>query len=272
MSVASNADILIRGAGDLASGVALRLHRAKYRIVITEVAQPLAVRRAVSFSEAVYKGSWEIEDVVAEKVDEVGNILEVIHAGRIPIVVDPDANIRHTLNLAALIDGRMLKHPSELALDAAPFIIGMGPGFAVGIDCHAVVETKRGHYLGRVYWEGSAQENTGIPDPVAGYDVQRVIRAPVDGVLTEGLPIGAVVELGDPIVRVGDKPVTASFRGALRGLLHDGVSVTRGLKIGDLDPRAERAYCFQVSDKAFAVGGGVLEALFSKGILPSGTA
>ncbi len=264
--------ILMRGGGDLASGVALRLHRVGYRILIAEVAHPLAVRRAVSFAEAVYQGIWEIEGVVAEQISHVDDLPSILEAGRIPVLIDPEAIIRDRLNLAAMIDGRMLKRPSELSLTAAPFIVGMGPGFTVGIDCHAVVETRRGHYLGRVYWTGSAQANTGIPDAVAGFDVQRVLRAPVDGELVDGLAIGSLVKAGDQIARVGDVPVRASFDGALRGLLHDGVQVEAGLKIGDLDPRADQEYCFKVSDKALAVGGGVLEALLSQGILPAGPA
>jgi xanthine dehydrogenase accessory factor len=263
--------ILIRGGGDLASGVALRLHRAHYKVVISEVAQPLAVRRAVSFAEAIYHDRWEIEGVTAEKVEDDQGIWNTLAKDGIPILIDPDAAIRHQLQPVALVDGRMIKRPSELDMSSAPFVVGLGPGFIVGVDSHAVVETKRGHYLGRVYWEGSAQANTGIPDPVAGYDVERVIRAPVSGELRDGLPIGSLVKAGDQIAVVGETPVIANFDGALRGLLHDGVPVEQGLKIGDLDPRAEPDYCFIVSDKALAVGGGVLEALFSRGIFPIGS-
>jgi xanthine dehydrogenase accessory factor len=264
--------ILIRGGGDLASGVALRLQRAHYKVVITEVAQPLAVRRAVSFAEAIYQGTWEIEGVVAEYLADEKNIKQTLEKDHIPVVVDPEATIRNQLAPSAIIDGRMLKRPSELKLNAAPFVIGLGPGFTVGEDCHAVVETKRGHYLGRVYWDGSAQANTGIPDTVAGYDVQRVIRAPVSGIVRDGLPIGSLLVAGDQIAYVGEVRVTAKFDGALRGLLHDGLEVEEGLKIGDLDPRSEREYCFTVSDKALAVAGGVLEALSSHGIYSTGSA
>ena len=264
--------VLIRGAGDLASGVALRLHRAHFKIIMTEVARPLAVRRAVSFAEAIYQGVWEIEGVVADHVEDEHAVQRALAEGHIPVVVDPDAALIQEHHPLAVIDGRMLKRPSGLGVDAAPLVIGLGPGFTVGVDSHAVVETKRGHTLGRVYWEGSAETNTGIPDLVAGYDVQRVIRAPVAGVLREGLPIGSLVKAGDRIVLVGDEPVTANFEGALRGLLHDGVQVEEGLKIGDLDPRAKQEYCFLVSDKALAVGGGVLEVLISQGFLPTGKA
>ncbi len=262
--------VLIRGGGDLASGVALRLHRAHFKIIMTEVARPLAVRRAVSFAEAIYQGAWEIEGVVADHVEDVRAVQRALAEGHIPIVVDPDAALIQEHHPSVVIDGRMLKRPSDLGVSAAPLMIGLGPGFTVGVDCHAVVETKRGHYLGRVYWEGSAQANTGIPDPVAGYDLERVIRAPVGGELIGGLAIGSLVESGDQIARIGDVPVLANFDGALRGLLHDGLQVEAGLKIGDLDPRADQEYCFKVSDKALSVGGGVLEALISQGILPTG--
>jgi xanthine dehydrogenase accessory factor len=217
--------ILLRGGGDLASGVALRLQRAHYKVVITEVAQPLAVRRAVSFAEAIYQGIWEIEGVVAEYLADEKNIKQTLEKGHIPVVVDPAVTIRNQLAPSAIIDGRMLKRPSELKLNAAPFVIGLGPGFTVGEDCH-----------------------TGIPDTVAGYDVQRVIRAPVSGIVRDGLPIGSLLVAGDQIAYVGEVRVTAKFDGALRGLLHDGLEVEEGLKIGDLDPRSEREYCFTVSN------------------------
>lgn len=264
--------MLVRGGGDLASGVALRLHRSGYRVVICEVPQPLAVRRAVSYAEAIYQGSVEVEGIRADIIQGEDEAVSVLRKDRIAILVDPEAQVRNRMGFAAIIDGRMLKRPSELAASATPFIVGLGPGFVVGEDCHAVVETKRGHFLGRVYWEGSALANTGIPDTVSGFDVQRVIRAPADGILREGLAIGSLVRAGERIALVDDQPVTANFSGALRGLLHDGIRVSQGFKIGDLDPRADPAYCFTVSDKALAVAGGVLEALFTREIFPTGSA
>jgi xanthine dehydrogenase accessory factor len=263
--------VMIRGGGDLASGVALRLHRAHYQVLITEVAQPLCVRRTVSFAEAIYIGAWEIEGVRAQKVAGEQAIWRALGKGEIPIVVDPEAELRHSIQPIALIDARMLKRPSELDHTAAPFVIGLGPGFTVGVDCHAVVETNRGHFLGRVYWQGQAMPDTGVPEPVAGYDVLRVIRAPVSGELHDGLSIGSVVEEGDRIAIVDDMPIITGFRGALRGLLHNGVRVHEGQKIGDLDPRADPSYCTVVSDKSLSVAGGVLEALLSQELLPTET-
>jgi len=263
--------VLIRGGGDLASGVALRLHRAHYAVVITEIPNPLAVRRAVSFAEAIYQGAWEVEEVKAERVVGEAAILEALQQGRIPVVIDPEAALRFKLNPVALVDGRMLKRPPEIDHPAAPLVIGLGPGFTAGLDCHAVIETMRGHNLGRVYWQGCAQANTGIPEPVNGFAVQRIIRAPVEGELHVGLAIGTVIEAGERIVEVGATPVLAGFQGALRGLLPDGVRVHKGQKIGDLDPRADPEYCFSVSDKALAVAGGVLEVLLAREQLPLAT-
>jgi xanthine dehydrogenase accessory factor len=260
--------VLIRGGGDLASGVALRLHRTHYRVVITEVPQPLAVRRAVSFAEAIYQGAWSIEGTQAETVIGVEAVEHALQRGIIPVVVDPDAELRHELHPDALVDGRMLKRPPDLDYTAAPLVVGLGPGFTAGVDCHAVVETIRGHQMGRVYWEGSAQPNTGIPEPVAGYDVQRVIRAPAGGLLGAGLAIGTVMQAGERIAEVDGKPIQAGFKGVLRGLLHDGITVHEGQKIGDLDPRADPSTCFTVSDKALAVAGGVLEVLLSLKRIP----
>jgi xanthine dehydrogenase accessory factor len=263
-----NAVVMIRGGGDLASGVALRLHRAHYPVLITEVSQPLCVRRTVSFAEAIYKGTWEIEGVRAHKVAGEEAIWSTLERDQIPIVIDPEAALRRPIQPIALVDARMLKHPPELDLTAAPFVIGLGPGFTVGVDCHVVIETNRGHHMGRVYWQGQAQENTGIPGAVAGYDVLRVIRAPAIGELKNGLTIGSVIDQGDQIAEVGDTPVLAGFRGALRGLLHDGVNVQQGQKIGDLDPRADPSYCSSASDKSLAVAGGVLEALMVRKLYP----
>ncbi len=260
--------VLIRGGGDLASGVALRLYQANYKILITEISQPLAVRRTVAFSEAVFQGSWEVEGVVASLVEEEGRIEEVWGKDQIPLLIDPEADIRLRCPPAALVDGRMLKKSPGLGTELAPLVIGLGPGFTAGVDCHAVIETNRGHAMGRVYWQGTAQANTGVPEPTAGYDIDRVIRAPIGGVLNEGRVIGTTLPRGEMIAKVGDSVVVAAFDGVLRGLLRDGMRVQEGQKIGDLDPRGEPSYCFTVSDKALAVAGGVLEALLARGVLP----
>jgi xanthine dehydrogenase accessory factor len=255
--------IVLRGGGDLATGVALRLHRCGLHLVVFEVARPLAVRRLVAAAEAVYAGSIAVEGMVARRAVDMAEAMAAIAAGEVPVLVDPDAASLSQWRPAAMIDGRMRKAPPETRLDAAPLIIGLGPGFTPGLNCHAVVETNRGHYMGRVLWDRPAEADTGRPEPTGGQAESRVLRAPAAGTIEGAVPLGSLVEAGALVARVGGRELRAPFRGALRGLVHDGVSVRAGDKIGDLDPRADVRYCFEVSDKALAVGGGVLEALLA---------
>jgi xanthine dehydrogenase accessory factor len=255
--------ILVRGGGDLASGVALRLQRAGLRLAITELPQPLVVRRTVAFASAVYDGSVIIEGVAGRRVDQDKQIWQVINAGEIPVLVDPRAEARTALCPQVIVDARLTKQPPDLGMKAAELVIGLGPGFTAGQDCHAVVETQRGHRLGRVIWQGSAASDSGIPEGVAGYSGQRVLRAPRDGILRGLAQIGDLVEAGQPLAEIEGETVSAPFQGVLRGLIHPGLRVWRGLKIGDVDPRSDPQMCWQVSDKSLAVGGGVLEAILS---------
>jgi xanthine dehydrogenase accessory factor len=259
--------VLIRGGGDLASGVALRLQRTGLRVVITELPQPLAVRRLVSFGEAIYSGEITVEGVTARRVADATDtlrILQVFAKGQIPVLVDPQADSIKSLHPTVVIDARMMKRNAELIPTPVNLIIGLGPGFVVGENCHAVVETLRGHRLGRVYWQGSAAADTGAPDPVRGQSAQRVLRASADGVLQALVEIGQHVEADQAVAEIAGIAVAAPFAGVLRGLLHDGIPVKAGLKIGDVDPRDDPSYCTLVSDKALAVGGGVLEAILSR--------
>lgn len=256
--------VMIRGGGDLATGVAARLHRSGFRLVITERQQPLAVRRLVALAEAVYSGEVVVEDLRARLVTDVSQVEALWAEGALPVLVDPSANSRRALQPDALVDGRMRKAPPELTREAAPLVVGLGPGFTAGVDCHAVVETNRGHHLGRVYWKGTVQEDTGIPEAVRGYDVDRVLRAPASGLVEAELELGTTVRRGEIVARVDGAEVTAPFEGVLRGLLHDGLEVQQGMKIGDLDPRGVERYCYEISDKALAVGGGVLEAILAR--------
>ena len=256
--------VLIRGGGDLATGVAVRLHRCGIHVVITEIEKPLAVRRLVAFAQAVYASECLVEDVRARLAANPSEVNSILEDGDVPVMIDPPADCRSELDPSVLVDARMRKAAPEIGLDAAEFVIGLGPGFRVGRDCHAVVETNRGHDMGRVIWEGSAEADTSIPESVPGYSVDRVIRSPADGMLMDGNPLASLVEEGDEIARVGDTTLIAPFRGILRGLLHDGVSVHAGMKVGDLDPRMERTYATRISDKALAVGGGVLEEILSQ--------
>lgn len=255
--------ILIRGGGDLASGVALRLHHAGLRVVITELPRPLAVRRLVSFSEAVYAGQVTVEDVTAQLV-QPGQVDSALETGLIPILVDPRAGLLRNTPFETVVDARLLKRaPTPLPVPV-PFHIGLGPGFYAGRDCHAVIETRRSHALGRVYWEGGTSPDSGQPDG----DPRRVLRALSDGRLTAHAQIGEHLEQGQLVAEIAaDRPtrthISSPFKGVLRGLLRNGMEVTRGLKIGDVDARDNPAMCRLVSDKALAVGGGVLEAILA---------
>lgn len=263
MTVAEETLVLIRGAGDLASGVAARLHRCGFPVVMTELPQPLMVRRAVSFGEAVYEGTIRVEEIVARRVDDVSAARAALAEGVIPVLVDPAADCRRELQPAVLVDGIMAKRNTGTTLADAPLVIALGPGFTAGVDCHAVIETQRGHWLGRVLWHGSAQPDTGVPGVVAGREAERVVRAPVDGVVQGIATIGERVKAGQLLALVDDHPVQAPFEGVLRGLIRSGLVVPAGLKIGDVDPRGEPAYCFTISDKSLAIAGGVLEAILT---------
>ena len=258
--------VLIRGGGDLATGVALRLHRVGMKVLITELKQPLVIRRSVSFAEAVYSETTQVEGVTARLVNSY-NLLESIWKNEeVPLLVDPDCCFLSQdrdieFPLTTLVDGRMKKTSSSLPIGSAPFMVGLGPGFVVGVNADAVVETNRGHYLGRVIWRGSAQPNTGVPEGFGNQFQDRVLRSPANGVFNSERIIGEHVKSGELIGEVNGIHIRASIKGVLRGLIHPGLEVSQGMKIGDIDPRDDPEYCKYVSDKALAVGGGVLEAI-----------
>lgn len=254
--------MLVRGGGDLGTGVAYRLYRAGFTVMVTDLAQPTCVRRAVSFAEAMYAGRVTVEGVTAARVDDP--MLGMAHTvvGEIPVTVD-DGSVVQRMQPPIVVDARLAKRNLGTRLRDARLVIGLGPGFTAGKDCHAVVETNRGHDLGRVYWEGSAEPDTGVPEPVRGHAGERVLRAPTDGVLAARAEIGQAIKSGDVVAEVAGLPITAAFDGVLRGLVHDGLTVTAGMKVGDLDPRGVREHCFTISDKARSIGGGVLEAVLT---------
>lgn len=271
MSIDNKPLIFIRGGGDLASGVALRLHHVGFQVAILELDLPLAVRRKVCFSEAVYEGMHTVEDVTARLVS-ADQFQVALEAGEIPVLVDPQANILRNQFLTSpqstfLVDARLLKStPEPLAIDV-PLHIGLGPGFHAGENCHAVIETRRSHTLGRVLWNGETQTDSGQPDG----DPRRVLRAPISGHLNPLKQIGEHCEDGETIATIlsgnavdEQHPVVSPFNGVLRGLIHPRVQVSEGMKIGDIDPHDDPSACFLVSDKALSVGGGVLEAVLIK--------
>ena len=256
--------IWIRGAGDLATGIALRLYRSGFDIVMSDIAVPTTVRRTVAFSPAVYTGETSVEGITGKICENISMIDTVMESGCIPVVVDPSGEIMKEYKPDIIVDAIIAKTNIGTKITDADIVIGVGPGFEAGVDCHAVVETKRGHNLGRVIWSGSAYPNTGVPGNIGGYTVERIIRATADGVFSAKVNIGDYVKAGDLLAYCDETPVYANIDGIVRGLLQDGVKVKKGMKSGDVDPRAEKEYCFSVSDKASAIGGGVLEAILSK--------
>ena len=256
--------IWIRGAGDLATGIALRLYRSGFDIVMSDIAVPTTVRRTVAFSPAVYEGEASVEGITGKFCENISMIDTVMESGCIPVVVDPSGEIMKEYKPDVIVDAIIAKTNIGTKITDADIVIGVGPGFEAGVDCHAVVETKRGHNLGRVIWSGSAYPNTGVPGNIGGYTVERIIRATADGVFRAKVNIGDYVKAGDLLAYCDETPVYANIDGIVRGLLQDGVKVKTGMKSGDVDPRAEKEYCFTVSDKASAIGGGVLEAILSK--------
>ncbi len=252
---------MIRGAGDIASGIALRLHRAGFGVVMTEIARPTTIRRTVAFSDAVMNGEQTVEDVTARYAENWEDACHLLEQGYVPVLVDPACTSREALHPTVLVDAILAKRNLGTTISDAPVVVGIGPGFTAGVDCHAVVETMRGHTLGRVYYAGAALPNTNIPGLIGGFAGERVLRAPADGVFMGTRRIGDAVEAGETVGTVAGVPMTATITGVLRGLLADGVEVSRGMKSGDVDPRGKAEYCGLVSDKALSVAGGVLEAV-----------
>lgn len=253
--------VLIRGAGDLATGIALRLFRSHLRVVMTDLPQPTAIRRTVCFSQAILYGSYQVEDVTAERAETEDDVRRILSAGQIPVLADPKAVCRTWLRPDVVVDAILAKKNLGTAITDAPLVIGVGPGFCAGKDCHAVIETMRGHTLGRVIYSGSAIPNTNVPGLIGGFAGERVLRAPADGAFRSVRRIGDLVKAGDVAGYVSGEPMVCTIDGVLRGLIADGIPVRKGMKSGDVDPRGNVENCYTVSDKATAVGGGVLEAI-----------
>lgn len=257
----TDARVVIKGAGDLASGVAFRLWRAGFPVVMTELAQPLAIRLGAVFAQAVYAGKINLEGIEAQRVDNPAQAEAALEADVIPVLVDATPETIAALRPEVIVDGIMAKRNTSTAITDAPLVIALGPGFVAGRDVHAVIETSRGHYLGRVLWEGAAQVNTGVPGEIGGQSHKRVVYPPCAGIFRAALAIGDLVNEGDMLGSVDDTPVLARTSGVVRGLLHDGLPVTPAIKVADVDPRGVVAHCFSVSDKSLAIGGGALEAV-----------
>jgi xanthine dehydrogenase accessory factor len=247
----------------MGTGVAIRLWRSGFNVIALEAPHPLAVRRTVSFSEAVFDGGATVDGVRAALARSLEGATDLMSGGVVPVLVDPDAASLRYLRPDVLIDAILAKRNTGTEIDMAPLVVGLGPGFVAGNDVHAVVETNRGPDLGRVFWHGSAKPNTGMPAAVLGQSRSRVLRAPAAGPVTGRRAIGEIVDEGEVVAEVNGLPVCSSFRGLLRGLVRSGTNVAVGLKIGDVDPRLDPSLCYRISDKSLAIAGGALEAVMA---------
>ena len=255
--------VLIKGAGDLASGIGCRLHRCGFELLMTDIAVPTTVRRTVAFSRAVYEGQAMVEEITGVLCHNLKEIQEAAARDQVAVMVDEECKIREVWKPDVIVDAIIAKKNIGTQITDGETVIGVGPGFTAGVDCHVVVETKRGHDLGRCIWEGSAVPNTGVPGMIGGYDKERIIRAVSDGIFKGAVSIGDLVEKGTVVGYSGSDPIYAQIDGVVRGLLQDGVEAVKGMKSGDIDPRGNVDHCFTVSDKAASIGGGVLEAILS---------
>ncbi len=251
--------VVVRGGGDLATGTIYRLRRAGFPMLVLELEQPLAIRRTVSVAAAVIEGRALIEDLDAIRVDDIEQALEIAKSGAIPVMVSPSL-LQLPWEPSVVVDARLAKRNIDTTINDAPLVVGLGPGFAAGTDCHAVIETMRGHYLGRVIWDGEATPNTGEPGVIGGRSSERVVRAPTFGVLSWNVAIADMVAAGDVLGDIGGVPIRSRIGGVVRGLLAPGYEVEWNWKLGDIDPRADTSACFDISDKALSIGGGVVEA------------
>jgi xanthine dehydrogenase accessory factor len=253
--------VVVKGGGDLGTGVAWRLQRCGFNVLITEVAQPTAIRRTVSFASAIFDGQVTIEGEPARLIAKATQAPDCWESRQVAVVVDPQGEVIREIKPDVVIDAILAKKNLGTRMQDAPAVVALGPGFVVGVDCHAVVETNRGHNLGRVIWQGSAEPNTGIPGTISGENARRILVAQASGIFREARHIGDLVKAGEVIAFIGDEPVLSRLDGVVRGLLHEGLAVQTGMKIGDVDPRGVVSHCFTISDKSLAIAGGVLEAV-----------
>lgn len=258
--------IIVRGGGDLASGTIYKLVKCGFPVLVLETDAPSAIRRNVAFSEAVYQGSQMVEDVNCVFAHTLEEVRDLLAAGELAMIVDPDGASIEQLRPLAVVDAILAKKNLGTCRNMAPITIALGPGFRAGADVDAVIETRRGHNLGRVILQGNAEPNTGVPGVIGGYGRERVIHSPADGILRNVKKITDTVKAGETIAFVetedGQVPVQATISGLLRGMIRDGYPVTRGFKIADIDPRTEEYdNCFTISDKARCIAGGVLQAI-----------
>ena len=254
--------VIVRGGGDIASGVIQKLYRCGFKVLVLEIENPTCIRRAVSFSEALFEDEIEVEGIKSVRVRNLEEIEDAWKNNKVPVIVDPKGSYINLLKPKAVVDGILAKKNLGTYINMAPITIALGPGFEAGKDVDVVIETNRGHNLGRLIFKGEAQADTGAPGNIGGYTKERVIYSPCDGVINNVREIGDIVKKEEPLAYVGDYIVRATIDGVLRGIIRNNSKVCKGLKIADIDPRLEeRKNCFTISDKARTIGGGVLEAL-----------
>lgn len=256
--------IIIRGAGDIATGIAWRLWQAHFDIVMTDLPQPTAIRRTVAFSTALEQDCMEVEGVMAVACKNTADVFHAMEHRQVAVVADPQLQWVLSLRPTVLVDAILAKKNLGTTIHQASLVVAVGPGFCAGKDCHYVIETKRGHHLGRVVEHGTAAPNSGVPGNIAGYTSERILRAPCSGIFQPLREIGDLVEKGEVVATVDGKAIHAGVAGMVRGMLHQGLAVTPGFKCGDVDPRGTAAEFHTISDKARAVAGGVLEAIMRK--------
>jgi xanthine dehydrogenase accessory factor len=256
-------NVLIKGAGDIATGVAYRLYKSGFNIAMSEIDNPTVVRRTVSFGECVYKDNWEVEGVESIYLEDIKKINRTWENSKIPVFNKFYVEeFKKLMSPEIIVDARMMKKINDTQIDEAEIVIGLGPGFKAGDNVNAVVETYRGHYLGRAIYKGEAMAYKNRPGEVPGYSIDRVVSAPVEGVFTSKKKIGDQIEKGEHFGYVNSIPVKAKISGIIRGMIYPGIKVDKNKKIGDIDNRNIKEYCFTISEKALAIGGGVLEAIF----------
>ena len=261
LSKRNRSTILVRGAGDLATGVIIKLHNAGYDVIATEIEEPTQIRRSVSFAEAIYQGECTVEGVKAISISSPSERFALFDEGIVPILKDPNLHYLDDIRPLVVVDAILAKKNLGTTINMAPFVVALGPGFEAGLDADVVIETMRGHELGRIIKEGKAKENTGVPGLIAGYGKERVVRSPKEGIFRGIKTFGDIVAPGEIIAYVDETPVKTVIGGMVRGMLHEGLHVTEGFKVADVDPRGEGVDYKHVSDKARCIAGGVLEAI-----------
>ncbi|SHJ55369.1 selenium-dependent molybdenum cofactor biosynthesis protein YqeB [Paramaledivibacter caminithermalis] len=256
-----NTIVAVRGGGDIASGIIHRLFNAGLKVMVLEIEKPTVIRRKVSFAEVIYEKEINVEGITASLAVNYDDAIKIIEKNQVPVLVDPNGEIINKHNFTVVVDAILAKKNLGTKKNMAPLVIGVGPGFVAGEDVHVVIESNRGHHLGKIILKGMAEENTGKPGEIQGFSEERVIRANSNGIIKVMKDIGAIVDSNETVAVIGKAQIKTKIKGVVRGMIHDGFYVIKGMKIGDVDPRGIINHCYTISDKARAIGGGVLEAI-----------